>query len=253
MVSKCWRYTYLACLLALVAGPSEARTLDEIKASGVLKIGLTGDYPPYDLKGSDGKFSGYDVTMAKTLARDFGVALIIVPTRWKSLESDLLSGRFDIAMGGVSITTARAAVGAFSKPVMHDGKRPIVRCADKERFTSIAAIDQSNIVIAVNSGGTNEAFAKVHFPHARLRQYSINQAIFDDLASGHADLMVTDGAEVDFQARRHPGVLCPADVPQTFDHFEKAYWMTPDPPLKAAVDSVVTKTLNAGDYQPLGQ
>ena len=252
MVSRCWSFTNFACLLALAAGPSEARTLAEIKASGVLKIGLTGDYPPYDIKGPDGKFTGYDVTMARTLAEDFGVTLKIVPTRWNSLESDLLSGRFDMAMGGVSITAARAAVGAFSKPVMQDGKRPIVRCADKDRFTSIAAIDHPNIQVAVNSGGTNEAFAKAHFSYAKLRQYPDNQAIFDDLASGHADLMVTDGAEVDFQARRHPGVLCPADVPQAFDHFVKAYWMTPDPPLKAAVDAVVTKSLNAGDYQPLG-
>ena len=84
MASRHWSCTYFACLLVLAAGPSEARTLAEIKTSGVLKIGLTGDYPPYDIKGPDGKFTGYDVTMARTLAEDFGVTLKIVPTRWNS-------------------------------------------------------------------------------------------------------------------------------------------------------------------------
>jgi cyclohexadienyl dehydratase len=61
---------------------------------------------------------------------------------------------------------------------------------------------------------------------------------------------VTDGAEVDYQAHRHPGVLCPAAVPHAFDHFQKAYWMTHDASLKEVVDTALKKSLDAGDYQP---
>ena len=61
--------------------------------------------------------------------------------------------------------------------------------------------------------------------------------------------MVTDGAEVDYQARRHPGVLCPAAVAEPFDHFDKAYWMTHDAALKVAVDTLLKTKLDAGDYQ----
>jgi cyclohexadienyl dehydratase len=239
-------------LLALIAGPVQARTLAEIRASGSVRIGFTGDYAPYGVRLSDGTLSGYDVRMAQALASNLGVTLTIVPTTWKSLESDLVSGRFDIAMGGVSITPGRSAIGIFSRPVMSDGKRPIVRCADKERLTSIAAIDQPTVVVDVNPGGTNETFARTHFPHAKLRLYRDNQTMFDDLASGNVDVIVTDGAEVDFQAQRHPGVLCAAAVPYPFDHFEKAYWMTPDPALKAFVDAVVSRTLDAGDYNKAG-
>jgi cyclohexadienyl dehydratase len=249
-VMRSWRWicACLACALVFAAAPCRARTLETIEASGELKVGMTGDYAPYDIQAADGTFSGTDVTMARKVAQNLGVTLKIVPTTWRSLQDDLVSDRFDIAMGGVSITAARAAIGLFSRPVMRDGKRPIVRCANKELFTSIAAIDQLGVVVDVNQGGTNEAFAKAHFPHAKLREYPDNRDIFDDLAAGHADVIVTDGAEVDFQARRHAGVLCPADVADTFDHFEKAYWMTPDPSLKAAVDAVVTNSLNAGDY-----
>jgi cyclohexadienyl dehydratase len=236
-------------MLALSATPSEARTLAAIKAEGVLRVGLTGDYAPYSLRGPDGKITGADVTIAQVLAKDLGVGLEIVPTTWKSMTGDFEAGRFDIAMGGVSVTTGRAAIGAFSVTVMSDGKRPIVRCADKDHYISVAAIDQPDVRVAVNPGGTNETFAKAHFPHAELKLYPDNRTIFDELAADHADVMVTDGAEVDFQARRHPGVLCPADVPHAFDNFEKAYWMTPDPPLKAAVDSLVKQSLEDGAYR----
>jgi cyclohexadienyl dehydratase len=236
-------------LSALSALPAHARTLDAIKASGTLRVGLTGDYAPYSLRGADAKITGADVVMAQTLASGLGVTLEIVPTTWKSMTEDLKADRFDVAMGGVSVTPARAAIGDFSVTVMSDGKRPIVRCADKDRYTSIAAIDQPDVRVVFNPGGTNETFAKAHFADAKLDEFPDNRTIFDEIAARHADVMVTDGAEVDYQSRRHPGVLCPAAVARPFDHFDKAYWMTHDGALKTAVDAVLKAKLEAGDYQ----
>ena len=236
-------------ILSLAAAPAQARPLDAIKASGTLRVGLTGDYAPYSLRGADEKITGADVTMAQALASGLGITLEIVPTTWKSMTEDLKADRFDIAMGGVSVTPARAAIGDFSVTVMSDGKRPIVRCADKDRYTSIAAIDQPDVRVVFNPGGTNETFAKAHFADAKLDEFPDNRTIFDEIAARHADVMVTDGAEVDYQSRRHPGVLCPAAVAAAFDHFDKAYWMTHDGALKTAIDAVLKTKLKAGDYQ----
>jgi cyclohexadienyl dehydratase len=239
----------VALLLALSCASVEARPLAGIKAGGTLKVGLTGDYAPYSLRGADGGITGADVTMAQSLAKTLHVKLEIVPTTWKTMQADLKADRFDIAMGGVSVTADRAAIGDFSVTVMRDGKRPIVRCTDKELYTSVAAIDQPGVRVVVNPGGTNERFAKANFPHARLDEHADNRTIFDDLKDHQADVMVTDGAEVDYQARRHPGVLCPAAVADSFEHFDKAYWMTRDKALKDAVDAWLEKALKAGDYQ----
>jgi cyclohexadienyl dehydratase len=239
----------LLLVLALSAVPAAARPLAAIKASGTLRVGLTGDYAPYSLRGADGQVTGADVVMAQALARELGAALEIVPTTWKSMTEDFKADRFDIVMGGVSVTPARAALGDFSITVLSDGKRPIVRCADRDRYTSVAAIDQPKVRVVFNPGGTNETFAKAYFSDAKLQEYLDNRTIFDEIIADHADVMVTDGAEVDDQARRHPGVLCAAAVPDAFDHFDKAYWMTRDEALKAAVDAVLKKKLDAGDYQ----
>jgi cyclohexadienyl dehydratase len=186
--------------------------------------------------------------MARDLAQALGVRLVIVLTTWKTLASDLEAGTFDIAMGGVSITPDRSATGDFSIPVLQDGKRPIVRCADKDRYVSIAAIDKPDVRIAVNPGGTNQRFDKTHFTRAAIKEFPDNRTIFDEVASGNADVMITDGAEVDYQARRHPGILCAASVFGPFDHFDKAYWMTKDPALKAAVDAWLRQALQSGLY-----
>jgi cyclohexadienyl dehydratase len=237
------------CISALlVAASANARPLAAIKSDGTLRVGLTGDYAPYSLRGGDGAINGADVTMAQSLAKSLGVKLAIVPTAWKTMKADLVADKFDVAMGGVSVTADRAAVGDYSIPVMHDGKRPIVRCGDKEKYNSLAAIDKPEVKVVVNPGGTNERFAKAHFTHAHVDVHPDNRTIFEEVAKGHDDLMVTDGAEVDYQSRRHAGVLCPAAVKDSFDHFDKAYWMTKDAALKSAVDAWLQKSLAAGEY-----
>jgi cyclohexadienyl dehydratase len=238
-----------ALTFVLPAPPANARSLAAIKSDGTLKVGLTGDYAPFSLRGGDGQISGADVTMAQALAKTLGVKLVIVPTTWKTLKSDFEADHYDIAMGGVSVTADRAAIGDFSIPVSHDGKRPIVRCADKDRYVSVTAIDRPDVRVVVNPGGTNERFAKAHFEHAKLEVHPDNRTIFEEIAAGRADVMVTDGAEVDYQSRLHPGALCPAAVPDSFDHADKAYWMTRDPALKKAVDAWLQPTLAAGDYE----
>ena len=233
----------------LLCSPAWARSLAEIRGDGTLKVGVTGDYAPFSLRRDDGSIVGADVTMAHALAQSLGVTLTLVPTTWKTLEADFRADKFDVAMGGVTETPDRAALGDFSTPVLRDGKRPIVRCGDKDHYVSLGAIDQPGVRVIVNPGGTNERFAKAHLTQAAVTVYPDNRTIFEEIAASRADVMITDGAEVDYQSRRHPGVLCPAAVPDSFDHTDKAYWLTRDAALKAAVDDWLGRSLSAGLYR----
>jgi len=235
-------------ILGAARTPADARSLTAIRADGTLRVGLTGDYAPFSSRGANGVVEGADVEMARSLSRALKLKLVLVPTTWPTLATDLAADRFDIAMGGVSITADRAALGDFSHPVLRDGKRPIVRCVDKDRFVSIAAIDRPDVRVVVNPGGTNERFARTHLHEALITVHADNRTVFGEIAAGRADVMVTDGAEVDYQARRRPGVLCAAATPDAFDHTDKAFWMTRDAALKAAVDRWLDAILAAGDY-----
>jgi cyclohexadienyl dehydratase len=91
--------------------------------------------------------------------------------------------------------------------------------------------------VLASPGGTNERFDRARLHAADIIIYRDNLTIFDQLAAGRADLMITDASETRFQAKLHPGVLCPVHPDQPFDFAEKAYWMPPpDSALKAFVD-----------------
>jgi ABC-type amino acid transport substrate-binding protein len=81
-------------------------------------------------------------------------------------------------------------VALFSAPVMRAGKAAIARCADRERFGSLAAIDQGGVKVLVNPGGTNERFDRAALHAAEIVPFADNLAIFDALAAGQGDVMI---------------------------------------------------------------
>ena len=156
-----------------------------------------------------------------------------MPTAWPMLAHDLQSDAFDIAMGGVSVTLDRQKIGFFSTPYLSDGKTPIARCDEQSKYQTLADIDRPGVRVIVNPGGTNERFDRAHLRQAAIVVQPDNTKIFDALAAGAADVMITDASETRLQEKLHPGALCAIHPDQPFDFSEKAYWMPPDPALKA--------------------
>ena len=223
-------------------------TLDRIRAAGVLRVGTTGDYTPFSLRRPDGSYEGADIDMAHDLAATIGVRLEFVPSVWVELLDDFLAGRFDIAMGGVTVTGPRAERAFFSIPTFVDGKRPLCRLADRDRFTSIAAIDQPGVRVIANPGSANEAFARANFTRPLVTIHHDNASVFAELAAGRADVMVTDGLEADHQARLHPE-LCAVPVAAPFTRLEKSYMFARDPALKAFIDRWLGAAFASGAWQ----
>src|SRR5688572_7702665 len=223
-------------------------TLDRIRTAGVLRVGTTGDYTPFSLLQPDGSYRGADIDMAHDLAGLIGVPLQFVPSVWVDLLDDFLADKFDIAMGGVTVTAARAEKAFFSVPTFVDGKRPLVRLADRGRFTSIAAIDQPAVRVIANPGSANEAFARANFKRAQVTIHHDNASVFLEIVSGRADVMVTDGLEADHQAQLHPE-LCAVPVAQAFTRLEKAYMFARDPALKAFIDAWLGDAFASGAWQ----
>jgi cyclohexadienyl dehydratase len=238
----------LTAVLCLLAGAAHGHDLATVRRAGVLRVGTTGDYKPFSFRAPDGSYHGADIAMARSLAASLGVKLVFVPTEWAKLSQDFAADRFDVAVGGVTILPAREAIADFSTATVVDGKRPIVRCADRERFDSIAAINQPGVRVVVNPGASNEAFARANFPRATLTVFPDNVTIFDEIAAGREDLMVTDGIEVDHQVLMHKA-LCAAAVPAPFTRLEKAYMLPRDPAFVAAVDAWWADQRRTGAWQ----
>lgn len=230
--SPCAAVALLAtALLAAIAAPNWA---DGSRLEAILErpmfclVGTSGDYRPFTaLDRETGEYSGFDIDMARGLTKALGVSIAFEPATWGDLGKELADGDFDIAMGGVSVTLDRQKIGFFSAPYMRDGNTPITRCADQEKYETLAEIDRPGVKVIANPGGTNEPFDRARLHAADIVVYPDNLTIFDQLATGRADVMITDASETRFQTKLHPGVLCAVHPDQPFDFAEKAYWLTP--------------------------
>ena len=209
-----------ALFAALGATNRYASTLARIAANGELRVGTAGDYAPFTYSANDESWVGVDIDQARDLGKALGVPVRFVPTSWPTLMDDVLDGRFDIAMGGISRNVARARLARFTGPYFTDGKTAIARCADAALYTSLGDVDRPGVRVIVNSGGTNQRFVDANIREASVIVWPDNRTVFDEIAAGRADVMFTDGIEVRLQTVRHPG-LCGALPALTY--LDKAY------------------------------
>lgn len=241
------------CALALSPAQASGDKLDEIQSRGVLRVGTTGDYKPFSYKNPvTSQYEGIDVDLAGRLAKSLGVKLELVQTSWPTLMADLAADKFDIGAGGISVTLERQKKALFSLPYLRDGKTPITRCENKNRFQTLEQIDQPGVRVIVNPGGTNERFDRANLHHAQIVVYPDNVTIFEQVAAGKADLMITDATETRLQQKLQPG-LCAVHPDQPFDFSEKAYLLPNDWRWKAYVDQWLHQAQATGSYARIEQ
>jgi cyclohexadienyl dehydratase len=235
---------------AAASGVSPAATAGGPPAVVPLRFGLTADYPPFALRDASGALTGADVEAARRVARALGRDALFVPTRWDTLAQDLATGRFDAVIGGLTVTPERAAVGRYSVELMRDGKRPLVRCADRERLATPAQLDRPQVRVMINRGPSMPAVAQRLFPRATLVRNPDDATLVTFLLAGRVDAWVTDGVVVDHMARRHRDVLCAArSGPWAGTEVRKAWLLRSDPVLADAMDDALREELASGRWR----
>jgi cyclohexadienyl dehydratase len=219
---SCAAYILLLCCVVLAALLFLTKPEENI-----LRIGTTGDYQPlswYD--SATESYVGFDIDVAKAMSKALHVKIVFVRTTWKSLSQDLMDHKFDVAMSGISITTERAKQFIFSEPVLVDKKVVLIRCSDKSTLNSFNNINQKNVRLMENIGGTNEMCARQYFKKAYLILVNDNKSIFADLIAHRADAMITDEIEANYYSRKNPMVLCVIDLPPQYTYTsQKAYML----------------------------
>jgi len=232
---------------AIAADPAD--TLDAVAKAGVLKICTTGDYKPFTyLNPAKGEYEGIDIDMARDLATALGVKAEFVKTSWKTLMADFTGGACDMAVGGISVSLPRQKQAFFSIPIDVDGKTPIARCEDVDKFQTVEQIDQPGVRVIEPPGGTNEAFVRERIKSAEVTIFPDNTKIFDEILAGRADVMITDASETRLQQKLRPG-LCAVHPDQPFTFAEKAYLLPRgDVVFKAFVDQWLNLRLHDGSH-----
>ena len=221
-------------------------SLEQIKKSGLLRVGTTGDYAPFSVESlHTGELRGIDIDLAKSLAESLQVQIVFVKTSWPDLMEDLTKLKYDIAMSGVSITDERSKKAYFSDPYHVGGKVPISLCSRAGLFSSLDKIDTEGVTLIVNPGGTNEKFLDENINYATKILHEDNKTIFSRIIDGHADLMITDKIEVFLQTKQN-SALC-GTIEEPLNYQEKGFMISKDKAFKEFVNDWLNSLIASGE------
>ena len=185
-------------------GEGDFRTLDEIKESGVINIGVFSDKSPFGYVDENGDYQGYDVYFAERIGEDLGVEVNFVSTEAASRIEYLQTGKVDIILANFTVTEERAEEVDFALPYMNVALG-VVSPEDAviESLDDVGADDE----VIVISGTTAETYLVENYPDIKLQKYDAYAEAKTALENGNGVAWANDNTEVIAFAIENPGFV----------------------------------------------
>ncbi|SMB89941.1 ABC transporter substrate-binding protein [Deinococcus hopiensis] len=234
----------------LLASVSHAATVAQVKAKGVLVLGTDPTFAPFEFKGPDGQIQGFDIDIARAVAKDLGVKLEIRPVGFGALmPQSVTSGRVDMAMSGITITPERAKVVAFSGPYYRSAQVFIVRGGNPGKFTWPSDVKGKTLGVQANTTGQYTANGMLKPKGAVLKVYDDFAAGLADVRAGRITALIGDAPTVADLGKRLPGQFAQAGQPLAAEDYGMVFAKGSD--LAAAANRTLARLKASGEYQKL--
>jgi polar amino acid transport system substrate-binding protein len=211
----------IVCLLSLcmiLPSVALADTLDDIVARGTLRVGMEPGYMPFEMTNKKGEIIGFDVDMAKRMAKAMGVKLELVSTAWDGIIPALITKKFDIIMSGMTLTQERNLKISFASPYIVIGQSVLIDKKLSGDVKSYKDLNDKKYKVASKLGTTGEQATKRMIPNATYISFETEQEGVMDLLNGKVDAFVYD---LPFNAiafaEKGQGKLALLDEPFTFE------------------------------------
>ncbi len=169
-----------------------ARTLEEIKNSGKIVIGVFSDKKPFGYVDENGEFQGYDVYFGNRLAKDLGVEVEYVPVEAASRVEYLVTAKVDIILANFTVTPERAEKVDFALPYMKVALGVV--SPDNALITAPEQLNGKTLI--VSKGTTAETFFTENYPEVKLLKFDQYSEAYQALLDGRGDAFSTDNTEV---------------------------------------------------------
>ena len=180
---------------------AKARTVQEIKDSGVIRIGVFTDKAPFGYIDENGKNQGYDVYFTDRLAKDLGVKVEYISLDPASRVEYAETGKADIVAANFTVTPERAEKVDFSLPYMKVSLGVV--SPDGAVIKSVEELKDKTLI--VSKGTTAEYYFSKNHPEIKLQKYDSYADAYNALLDGRGDAFSTDNTEVLAWAKANPG------------------------------------------------
>ena len=191
-----------------VSTPNETanvyRTLDEIKESGKINIGVFSDKNPFGYVDENGKYQGYDVYFAERIGQDLGVEINYVSTEAASRVEYLETGKVDIVLANFTVTEERAEKVDFTLPYMIVALGVV--SPEDAVITDLSEIGADDQVIVI-SGTTAETYLEKNYPDIKLQKFDTYATAKTSFENGTGVAWANDNTEVIAYAIENPGYV----------------------------------------------
>jgi polar amino acid transport system substrate-binding protein len=181
-----------------------ADLLEDVQKAGTLRVGMS-TFVPWAMRDKNGNLIGFEIDVATKVAEDMGVKVEFVPTAWSGIIPALLAKKFDIIIGGMSITPQRNLTVNFTIPYAHSGQQMAASTALASGFKTLEDFNASNVTIACRRGATPCKAAEKMFPKATVRQFDDDAQAFQEVVNGNAHAMISSAPKPRFWMDAYPG------------------------------------------------
>jgi polar amino acid transport system substrate-binding protein len=221
-------FTFAGCS-NMGLGGSRSPVADRVRANGEIRVGMSGNQPPFNMTSRSGAQMGMEVDLVRGLARALGVREKIVTMPFQDLLPALQKGEVDIVLSGLTMTPARNLEVAFAGPYFISGKAALTKS------DSLAAADEPSDVnkpirMTVLAGSTSEQFVQRDLPEVELVPATDYDEAIRMVLDDEVDAMIADYPICILALYQHPNAgLATTISPFTFEPIGAA--LSSDAPL----------------------
>lgn len=158
--------------------------IETIQKRGTLRVGLS-TFVPWAMRDKDGNMIGFEVDVANKLAQDMSVKLDLVPTAWDGIIPALLAGKFDMIIGGMTITPKRNLTVNFSHPYAYAGTGMAANTALTANF-KLQDFNSPKVTFACRRATTACMAVAKYFPKAAMHQFDDDAEVAQEVLNGNA-------------------------------------------------------------------
>ncbi len=180
--------------------------VEQVMKRGTLRVGMS-TFVPWAMKDKTGKLIGFEIDVARQLANDMGVKIEFVPTKWAGIIPALLTGKFDVIIGGMSVRADRNLKVNFTIPYDYAGQSIVANKKKAAGFKRLEDFNRPDVTIAARLGSTAADAANKFMPKAQKKFFDDEAQVIQEVVNGRAHAAVASAQLPAFQAIRYPDQL----------------------------------------------